>query len=217
MQEVTEPLPGLKLLLDALESHGISASLDPPVPFAFRAGEVVLGKPFDPILAKLYAFCDGGKIGDLRLFGMSTPEGGLAKFNESLRHREGPRLQALFRYASVDSLPQYLATVPSLAGADGAQPVVLLSTFDEQVIEPIASNADRALGIYARLVEATLQTTGSLDEPAGIDFPRRFIELIGQDRALVQMVKKGLFDELVSTQRDSRTWVEELLAHTRSS
>ena len=84
-------LPGFKCLLGMLEAHGLKVELHPPVPSAPRSGDLVAGKPFDPVLARLYAYCDGGRLGDLILMSASKQTGGLADSNENLTTNDNPR------------------------------------------------------------------------------------------------------------------------------
>src|SRR5438067_234846 len=83
-----DELPGLKHFIEVLKSHGLGADFEPPVEGAPRAGELVAGDRFDPLLAKLYELCNGGQVGDLQLFGLTRPGGGLAKFNAATRESE---------------------------------------------------------------------------------------------------------------------------------
>lgn len=211
-----EPLPGMKHMLSVLKAHGVGADLDPPNPAAPRAGDLLLGEPFDPVLAKIYSRFDGGRFGDLILIPTLSSEGGLVSDNERDREYTEPRVQKLFRFARVWLLPYELATVPSLADADGIQPVVYLTSSLDKVIQPVASDADRALGVYAVFLDRVLQASHSLWGATGINFPYSVLDVIAQDEKLVRMLEEGRFEELVAPDPTSRQWVDKVLAAARA-
>jgi hypothetical protein len=209
-------LPGLKRFLDILNTHGVSTELAPPSPVAPASGDLVLGLPFDPVLARIYSRTDGGLLGDLELLHMSDPEG-LRQFNEHLlMHEDDYRFSKVVRYAKVDSMAYYFATVPSLAGSDGMQPIVYVTDYVDKVFQPIASDADLALGLYARYMDDVLRETGSIYGVTGNPFPYCHLGEIVKDRKLIQMLEAGRFDELTSPDSDSREWVSKVLARARA-
>ena len=213
---MSHPLPGLEKLISVVEFHGASLQLNPPSAMPPRAGEAMLGEQFDPVLADVYSWFDGGELGELHIGKYSA----LAPFNESMRDGAEPRLQGLFRYGGIDGLAEYFATVPSLAGADGIQPVVYLQDYMDKGILPIASNADRAFGLYALHIDTWSRNSGSLDKLPPIDkdfvtFPRSYVSQVARDETLVRMLEEGRFDELVLPDADSREWVAAVLRAAR--
>src|SRR5947209_1240114 len=101
--------PGLEHLLAVLKFHGIDIALRPPLARAPRAGDQILGEPFDPMLAAVHARHNGGLLGDLGIFSTDDPEYGIAPFNEMLRSGEDQPLQKVLCYGGISGLAFYFA------------------------------------------------------------------------------------------------------------
>lgn len=207
---MSHPLPGLELLLATLRKHRIATDLHPPA-------AQPLGPRVDPILAEVYSRFDGGRLGDLGIVASTV----LVSFNEELGEGVEPRVQKLFRFGRIAGLADYFATVPSLTGPDGAQPVVYLLSYIDKTILPFASNVDRAFALYARYCDEQISLCGSLwDEPPfdrdAILFPDSFVKQVAQDEPLVRLLADGRFDDLVIPDEASRAWVQSVLATARA-
>jgi len=178
------------------------------------------GAPLDPQLSIVYSQCNGGRLGELIVFGAEEGLAGLAQLNASLRADAEPYLQELLRFAQFDGFEYYLATIPRLMSSTGQQPVVQLSDYIDKVIYPIASDVDRAFDLYAHYCEARLTTYGTLAyeprlEHPNILFPTSFAAKVAQDRELVRMLEEGRFEEFIAPSPDSRQWVEAVLQAAR--
>lgn len=217
MNKSLESLPGLKRMIDVLKAHGVGADLNPPEPSAPQAGELVSGGPLDRVLAEIYSQFDGGTLGELVLYGVAPSHGKVVAMNRDiLKNNIEPRFEKVFRFAKKFLLSYYLATVPSLADSNGVQPVVFVTDYVDKGIEPIASDADRALGLYALFIGNVLERTGDILGVAGIRFPYDFVDVIVQDTKLIQMIEAGRFDFLVSGDPDSRAWADKLMVAARA-
>src|SRR4051812_43098211 len=98
---MSHSLPGLERLISVLTKHGIGVDPKPPSPLAPHAGDLVLGEPYDPQLAEVYARFGGGRFGDVILLDVENPDVSLVSMNEQLRRgREklAPRIQKLLCY-----------------------------------------------------------------------------------------------------------------------
>jgi len=215
-------LPGLELLIQTLQHSGIGVQLDPAVPGMPGAGHPVLEEPFDPYLATLYARCNGGRLGHLRLF-QGVGDRGLMTRNLEIRSEADSRHRQVLRFATLDSTAYSLGTVPSLAASDGPQPVVMASDYIDFDVFPLASTVDRAFRLYALYCETCLRKYGGkLDwNPAGeadnVSFPFHFVREVAQDRELVRLLEDGRFEALTAPAPDSRDWVNQILAAARAS
>jgi len=214
------PLPGLDRLLEASRKYELQVRSSPPLACARSSGEPLLGRPFDPMLAAFYKRL-GGLSFRLELYVASHDD----QLDEVLL--ENKRVQpfwpepfrSLLVFAGQEALAYRYATVPSLADAQGFQPVVEIDPYEDVYALPTASNVDRFFDAYARYLELIYETPEFRDDPdARPTFPRGVPEIIAEDRTLVGMLVEGRFDSLMfqpklqteETHAYLRRWVEKL-------
>lgn len=212
-------LPGLDHLTSTLARYNEMLNLSPPDPDAPKAGDLVANLALDPILAAIYSKCDGGRLGNLRIFDHAS----LAELNESTWNVEDERVKRLFCYGRISGFMYDFATVPSLADAEGIQPVVYYIDYDDLPILPIASNVDQAFQLFALYCEKLHAAGGSLTEdPPGdrLHFPDCMTREMARDRPFVHMLEKGRFDSLLRPSplwypEEDRNWVRRIIEEAR--
>ncbi len=219
------PMPGLERLLAACEKYPVRAKVRKPWGGAPAAGELVLGRPFDPMLAAFYSRLGGLHL-DLALFVEPCDEqvNGILITNEEESDWPEP-FRSLLIFGCQEALAYRYATVPSLADARGFQPVVEVNPYEDIYALPIASNVDRFLDAYARYLEFLHETPELRDFPdSHPPFPTGVPEIIAEDRTLVGMLVEGRFDSLMfqpeiqteETHEYLRGWVAKLRRAARS-
>jgi len=211
-------LPGLERLTGVLSQFDIPPRLKPAFPHAPRAGELVLGSPFDPQLATLYSCTDGGRVGDLRLFCFGEDSHAeIIDFNKWWRDDDleilAFRKEVLYFGAEVGA-SCYFAVVPSLANGEGVQPVLYIDEYEQTLVYPFASSVDKALSVWAQYCEMRLVKYGVLEmwkvEEYDVDIMNE-IGLIAEDQELIRMMKAGSFDRFVNQTPVSRKWVDSVI------
>jgi hypothetical protein len=218
------PLPGLERLLVACEKYPVRAELRKPWRGAPTAGELVLGRPFDPMLAAFYSRLGGLHLYlDLFVEPCDEQVNGILLANKEETDWPEP-FRSLLVFGRQEALAYRYATVPSLADGRGLQPVVEVDPYEDIYALPTASNVDRFFDAYARYLEFIHETPEFRDDPdARPTFPRGVPEIIAEDRALVGMLVEGRFDSLMfqpelqteETHEYLRAWVEKLRAASR--
>ncbi len=217
-------MPGLERLLVACEKYPVRATLRKPWRGAPTAGSLVGGRPLDPMLAAFYERLGGLQL-DFELFVEPCDEqvNGLLMANEEDSDWPEP-FRSLLVFGRLEALAYRYATVPSLADAQGLQPVVEVDPYEYIYARPTASNVDRFFDAYARYLELIYETPEFRDDPdAWPTFPNGVPEIIAEDRALMGMLEEGRFDFLMfqpavedkDTQEDLRRWVAKLRAASR--
>lgn len=194
-----DPLPGLERLLEASRKYEFQIRTSPPAACARSPGEPLLGRPFDPMLSAFYNRL-GGLSFQLDLY-IATCDG---QMDEILLENEGVQpywpepFRTILVFGGQEALAYRYATVPSLADAQGFQPVVEVDPYEDIYSLPIASNVDRFFDAYARYLEFIYETPDLRDDPdARPTFPRGVPEIIAADRTLVGMLTEGHFDPLM--------------------
>ncbi|MCY1040490.1 hypothetical protein OV208_04075 [Corallococcus sp. bb12-1] len=137
--------------------------------------------------------------------------------NVMLRERGEAPFPSCLVFGQVPSLAYRFALVPGLADALGLQPVVFIDDHIDKEVLPVASNLDRFFDTYARGIERFASgRTLAADEWIDLDFPRFTPELVAQDRPLVDMMRAGRFDGLVTRDEESQRWMQQVLAASPS-
>lgn len=213
-------LPGLNHLISRLIFHEEALELRPPVLPPPEAGDDIAGMPLDPLLARMYKRCDGGRFGDLYVALHSN----LASRNDKSKWNvdEDERPKRLFSYATISGLAFDFATVPSLANSEGVQPVVFYIRYEDQPILPMASDIDRAFRLYAIYCDKCHAAGGTLwDSPVHINFPDSVVKEIAQDRPLVELLEAGRFDNLIRQDLhypdEDWNWIRKILREAKAA
>lgn len=199
----TMDLSGLDRLLEASREYGVPVETGPGGSTPPRAGELLEGLPIDPLLAAAYARVGGLSLGPSRqlLLRCDNEANALLRENQEWQsyfpHEFWPgHFQPLIIFGG-NMLYRY-ALVPAASSTDGLQPVVFVDPYEEIHALPIASNLNRFFDAFSHYVKILAEdpehrATGT----PSIGFPWRTPELIAKDLALVDMIKKGLFDHLM--------------------
>ncbi len=219
------PLPGLERLLMACGKYPVRAELRKPWGGAPTPGASILGRPVDPMLAAFYS-----RLGGLHLYLKLYVEpcdgqvNGILMANEEVQPHWPEPFRSLLVFGGQEALAYRYATVPSLADAQGFQPVVEVDPYEDIYALPIASNVDRFFDAYARYLEYIYETPELRDDrDARPTFPNGVPEIIAADRKLVGMLVEGRFDFLMfqpavrnrETHGELREWIAELRALSR--
>jgi hypothetical protein len=208
------PLVGLDRLVEVCRRHSLPLRLAPPFPSAPQAGENFLGLPFDPVLAAVYQRVGSAMLGDFFII-RSEADGpyGIGTFNKGAKRGDEEPFRSCISFGVVPNLAFYFATVPRLADAQGIQPVLYIDNYDEKFIVPVASSVDRFFDAYSRYLEQVVQAPDyDPSHFSAVHFPHTVPELVARDRPLVERVRAGHFDSLMTTDEQTREWVERLLA-----
>lgn len=210
-------LPGLERLMEVCQRLHLGLETSPPAREPLKAGGILEGVPFDPILASVYA-----RLGHAvfaanamcwTLMQSDDKDHSLQEHNKWWRENHWEELGepvivfggATFTYA----------TVPSLADDQGRQPVVQVNTyeFDGLHVMPVASNVDRFFHSYSHYLEALVahphyQQTGETE----LTFPWDTIEILARDERLVELMRAGRFDPLMKNMDDeTRRWAAKVM------
>lgn len=207
---MSTPIRSFHRLVEVCQKNALPVDCLAPKAPPIAAGELFLGQPFDPLLAALYAQTDGAMLGDLQIFPIKEPENVLLSMNEGMRRwGEEPYLSALL-FGKIPLLAYYLAVVPSLADAKGAQPVVFIDAYERNQVLPIASNVEAFLSLFAVYLErAVVAPEFTVEHRIGLHFPEGVVDLVARDQALVGALVSGFFDHLTSLEA-RREWVSRL-------
>lgn len=142
------------------------------------------------------------------------PEGeyGIVATNALLRERGEAPFSSCLVFGRVPSLAYRFALVPGLADAQGLQPVVFIDDHLDKEVLPVASNLDRFFDTYARSIEVFVkERVPAPDAWEDLDFPRLAPTHVAQDRPLVDMMRAGRFDGLVTRDEESQRWMQQVL------
>ncbi len=209
-------LPGLERLVSVCQRLNLGLETLPPAREPLRAGMLLEGLPFDPVLASVYARLGqavfASELRTLALIRSDDHERRLEERNKWWRENYWEELGepviifggSTFTYA----------TVPRLTDAWGRQPVVHVDTYEfEPYVMPVASNVDRFFDTYSRYLEAVVahpsyQESGEIE----LTFPWDSAELLARDERLVELMRAGRFDSLMKHGDDStRRWAAKVM------
>jgi hypothetical protein len=209
-----DELPGLERLMEVCRRKGHPLKREPPLVPAPVAGRSVVGLPFDTLLAAVHARVGSLWVRDgfFLLPGRDGQRPDLTGVNERWRRNWPEPFRSLLVFAQDDRMAYFYATVPGLADARGAQPVVWVDVYEEPYALPVASDIDRFLEAYARYLE--LPELPSEYEEGGLParlFPRDVPELLARDGPLVQLLRAGRFDSLMERDAEAREWGAKVL------
>ncbi len=209
-------LPGLKRLMEVCQRSNLSVETSPPVKEPLKAGSLLEGLPFDPVLASVYA-----RLGHAMFATELVGAGWRLKRSDEDRHGLKEK-NKWWREAWWEELGEPMivfggdlytyATIPRLADERGRQPVVQVDTYEEPYALPVASNVDRFFDSYSRFLETLVadpdyQQTGDTD----LHFPWDATDILARDERLVELMRAGCFDSLMKIRDDStRRWFEKV-------
>ncbi|HEX5746856.1 MAG TPA: hypothetical protein VFZ09_11485 [Archangium sp.] len=215
-------LPGLDRLLATCEKYSVQVNTRKPWGGASDAGTLLLGLPLDPMLAAFYSRLGGLHL-DFDLFVEPCDEqvNGILMANEEVQPYWPEPFRSLVIFGCREASAYRYATVPSLADAQGLQPVVKVDPYEDFYALPIASNVDRFFDTYARYLELVYMDPEIREERGAWPvFPWDVPELIATDRTLMRMLVEGRFDFLMfrqgvgaeRTHEEIREWIAQLRA-----
>jgi hypothetical protein len=208
-------LPGLERLLKVCQRWELGLETSPPAREPLKAGSLLEGVPFDPILASVYARL-GHAVFAVRLMGVA-----LEQSNDEARNLEETNKlwrkwwKELGEPVIVFGGDVYAyATVPGLADEWGRQPVVEVDTYEPDVhVLPVASNVDRFFDSYSSYLEALVahpsyQKSGRKE----LTFPWDAAGILARDERLVELMRAGHFDSLMKNVDDvTRRWAARVM------
>jgi hypothetical protein len=213
----TMALPGLERLLEVCQRLNLGLETSPPVREPLKAGSMLEGVPFDPVLASLYARLGHAtfatKVMGCALLRSDDQEHDLEERNKWWRENWREELGVPVIVFG-DDVYTY-ATVPGLADERGRQPVVEVNTYEsEPKVMPIASNVDRYFDSYSRYLEKLVadpdyKESGETD----LTFPWDATEILARDERLVELMRSRRFDALMKNTKESnatRRWFERV-------
>jgi hypothetical protein len=212
-------LPGLERLLEVCQRLDLGLRTSPPAREPLKAGSLLEGVPFDPVLASLYARLGHAafatKVMGWVLSFSDDQVHTLEEDNKWWRERWWDALgQPVIPFGGDMGLAYTYATVPGLADGWGRQPVVRVDTYESVPdVMPIASNVDRFFDSYSRYLEAVVadpyyQESGDTD----LIFPWHATGILARDERLVELMRAGRFDPLMKHGDDeTRDWAAKVM------
>ena len=164
------------------------------------------------MLAGIYSRAGRATLGDIELYRPGSGPDGVLDVNAWLRGRGQAPFPACVLFGQVSNLAYYYGVVPALADARGVQPVLYIDMQEELLVVPVASSVDWLFNQLARFMELL---PGEPDFIPGrcstTMFPFAAAGLIAQDTALVEMMRTGRFDGLVTRDEESQRWMQQVL------
>ncbi|WNG45872.1 hypothetical protein F0U60_18465 [Archangium minus] len=211
-------LPGLKRLMEVCRRLNLRLETSPPAREPLRAGCLLEGLPFDPVLASVYARLGHAAFAtDLMGKGWILDRSDdqvhkLEENNKSWRERWWQELGTPMIVFGGD-IHTY-ATVPELADEWGRQPVVRVDTYEPDAhVMPIASNVDRFFDSYSRYLENLVADVRyQKSRETELLFPWDATEILARDEWLVELMRAGRFNSLMKNGDDStRRWAARVM------
>jgi hypothetical protein len=181
-----------------------------------KAGSLLEGVPFDPVLASVYARMGQGIFASqVRCLSLDKSNDDAHRLEESNKWWRENYWEMLGEPVIVFGGSTFTyATVPGLADAWGRQPVVHIDIYEyEPKVMPVASNVDRFFDSYSRYLE-DVAAEPSNQESGEVEFtyPWDSLEILARDERLVELIRAGRFDWLMKHVDDStRRWVAKVM------
>ncbi len=212
-------LPGLERLMEVCQRLNLRLETLPPAREPLKAGSLLEGLPFDPVLASVYA-----RVGLARFATNLGGVGWVLERSDDQVHgmEEETRRWGEMWWAELGE-PMIVfggdiytyATVPSLADERGWQPVVEVNTYEgDLLVMPVASNVDRFFDSYSRYLEAVVADPRYLETgEKELYFPWDATEILARDERLVELMRAGRFDALMKNGDDdtTRRWAARVM------
>ncbi len=209
-------LPGLERLMEVCQRLNLGLKTSPPAREPLRAGSLLEGVPFDPVLASVYSRLGHATFATkVMRWVLTRSDDQVHRLEENNKWWRENYWDALGEPVIVFGGDVYTyATVPGLADDQGRQPVVEVNTYEyEPKVMPIASNVDRFFDSYSHYLEALVahpryQQSGELE----LDFPLGVTDLLARDERLVELMRAGRFDSLMKNVDDTtRHWASKVM------
>ncbi|WP_309896075.1 hypothetical protein [Archangium sp.] len=211
-------LPGLERLMEVCKRLNLNLETLPPAREPLKAGSLLEGLPFDPVLASVYArlgharFATGLGGAGWKLKHFDDQVHKLEEENKRWRERQWEGLgEPVLVFGG--NLYTY-ATMPSLADERGWQPVVEVDTYEpDPIVMPVASNVDRFFDSYSRYLEALVAQLRCIESWENkLRFPWDVTEVLARDERLVELMRAGRFQALMKNTDDSiRRWADKVM------
>jgi hypothetical protein len=185
--------------------------LAPPLASAPWAGELVLGEPFDPQLAEVYARLGSAEFGPFALLRPGSEWMDLIPWNKQLREYDSVHTRSTLVFGWEPGYSYYYGTVPRLAHSQRIQPVVFIANYEEKYAIPVASSVDWFFHLFSRYLELLVAAPG-YGQPFAMlpGFPWDMTRLITRDEPLMEQVLAGRFDFLANNYQGALKWLHEL-------
>jgi hypothetical protein len=210
-------LPGLERLLEICRQLSLRLETTPPAKTSPKAGALVEGALFDPMLAAVYArwgfAAFATDVAGITLHPFEDTDRQLEEQNKRWRTRHGAQLALpTFIFAGEPHMAYHYATVPSLADEQGRQPVVRVDVYEDPFALPVASNVDLFFDAYSRYLEALIALPSGRERGVSmLTFPWDVPRLLGRDGRLVELIQEGHFDPLMPG-LEARGWARKVTA-----
>jgi hypothetical protein len=210
-------LTGLERLMEVCQRLNLGLKTSPPAREPRKAGSLLEGLPFDPVLASVYARLGhatfASKVTGWVLDRSDDQEHRMEEINKQWRQKWWEELgEPMIVFGGY---VYAYATVPGLADAQGRQPVVEVNTYelDGLHVMPVASNVDRFFDSYSRYLEALV--THPRYRECGekeLIFPWDATDILARDERLVELMRAGRFDSLMRNVDDeARRWAAKVM------
>jgi hypothetical protein len=212
--ELPVKLPGLERLMEVCRRLHLQLKTSPPSHTPPRAGALMAGLPFDGVLSAVYT--------QLGYAAFATDADGivLRRYDDTERKleednrwwSEGSRARLAlptFIFAGEPMMAYHYATVPDLADAQGRQPVVMVDVYEDPYAMPVASDVDSFFDAYSRYLES-MKAIPEGREETQMTFPWNVSAIIGRDTRLVELIREGRFD-LLMTNHEVRDWSRKVI------
>jgi hypothetical protein len=209
-------LPGLERLLEVCQRLNLGLETSPPAREPLKAGSLLEGVPFDPVLASVYARLGHAALATrVMSWVLTRSDDQVHRLEENNEWWRENYWDALGEPVIVFGGDVYTyATVPGLADEQGRQPVVEVDIYEyEPMVMPIASNVDRFFDSYSRYLEALVahpryQGAGE----TALTFPWDVTGILARDERLVELMRAGRFDSLMKNVDDeTRHWAARVM------
>jgi hypothetical protein len=205
-------LAGFQRLIEVCRRHELPLETQPAEGGVPKPGELFLGQPFDPVLARVYGKVSRALLGDVELYSCREVQNPLLSVNERMRWGETEPYRSVLLFGKIPGLAYHFATVPPLADSRGIQPVIFIDGYEGNQVLPVASNVDEFFMTFSMYLEQLVVTPDYLAERhVSLHFPTSVPELIARDRPLVEAVVAGRFNPLLGNDAESLEWVSKVI------
>ncbi|MDY7227991.1 hypothetical protein [Hyalangium rubrum] len=173
------------------------------------------GLPFDPVLAvyaRLGFAAFATDVAGIALHPLSEHDRQLEEQNRWWQQSYQQHLPLpTFVFAGEPHLAYHYATVPSLAHAQGRQPVIWVDVHEEPYAIPVASDADQLFAAYSHYLDALRSLPDGKEEGAALlAFPLGSANIISRDTRLMECFRSGLLAPFTHS-AEQQEWAHNLM------